>query len=152
MNPNPFIIETALIAHLSAEIPELAGVGSFAKYQSWLSVSDVPPLPCAVVMPDDSEVTDDGPEAFQVENQLWMISIFVGHSPDENDVDTTAIRAGALMAKINGALVGWRPEYQGSRLEGFKPMRYAGRAVPIYAPGFGEFPVLFETGLVLTGN
>lgn len=148
---NPFIIESALIAHLSAEIPEFAGVGSFAKYQSWVAVSDIPPLPSAVVMPDESEVTDDG-QGFQVESQLWLISIFVGHSPDENDVDTTAIRAGELMAKVNTALVNWRPEYQGSRLQGFKPMQYAGRGVPVYAPGVGEFPVLFETGLVLTGN
>ena len=150
-NPNPFIIETALIAHISSEIPEFAGVGSFARYQNWLSESDVPPLPCAVVMPVDSEVTDDGKE-FQIETQAWAVSVFVGHSPAPNDEDTTAVRAGTLIAKLNGALVGWRPTYQGSRLQGFKPMRYAGREVPVYAPGYGEFPVIFETGLVLTGN
>ena len=148
---NPFIIESALIEHISGEIAGLEDIGSLGKYQKKVANSDYPPIPSVWVMPDESEVTDDG-DGFQVESQLWIVSVLVDHSPSENDVDTTAMKAGAIMEELMSALVGWRPSYQGSRLQGFKPMKYKGRGTPIYAPGFGEFPVLFETGLVLAGN
>ena len=150
-NPNPMIIETALIEHLSAQIAELQDVGSFAKYQAQVDGQDYPPLPSIYVLPDESDVTD-GEHGYQIEEQMWIISIMVDHSPDSADEDTTAIKAGAIMAKVASALVGWRPELAGSRLQGFKPMKYVGKGTPIYAPGFGEFPVLYSTGLVLTGN
>lgn len=148
---NPFILETALIAHISGSIASLSDVGSFGKYQQRVAESDMPPLPSVYVMPDEATVTESG-DTFDVERQLWVVTILVDHSPDDSDVDTTAIKAGVIMEQLTAALVGWRPEYQGARLQGYKPMRYAGRETPIYAPGFGEFPVLFESGLVLTGS
>lgn len=150
-NVNPFIVETALIEHLLAEIAGIQDVGSFAKYQSQVAGQDYPPLPSIYVMPDESDVTDNG-DGFQVENQLWIVSVLVDHSPDSSDIDTTANKAGVIMADVMSALIGWRPSLGGSTIQGFKEMRYAGRGAPIYAPGFGEFPVLFTTGLVLTGN
>lgn len=150
-NQNPFVIETALIEHLTMQIPDLLDVGSFAKYEAQVAGQDYPPLPSVYIMPDESEVSDNGDD-FQVETQAWIISILVDHSPDILDVDTTATKAGVIMADVMSALIGWRPSLGGSTLQGFKTMRYAGRGTPIYAPGFGEFPVLFTTGLVLTGN
>lgn len=150
-NLNPYIIETALIMRISGSLASLQEVGSFGKYQARVADSDRPPLPAVYVMPDESNISDDG-QGFDVENQLWVVSVLVEHSPDTSDTDTTAIRAGEVMRELFDALIGWRPTLNGSTLKGFKPMKFAGRATPIYAPGFGEFPVLFETGLVLTGN
>jgi len=151
-NVNPFVVETALIEHLLAEIAGIQDVGSFAKYQAQVAGRKHPPLPSIYVMPDEAEITDPGCEGYQVETQYWIVSVLVDHSPDPSDVDTTANKAGVIVADVMSALIGWRPTLGGSRLDGFKPMVYVGRGAPIYAPGFGEFPVLFSTGLVLTGN
>lgn len=148
---NPMLVESALIAHISAEIAGLQDVGSFAKYQRQVADQDYPPLPSVYVMPDESQVTDEK-QGFQIEDQLWVVSILVDHTPHATDTDTTAIKAGVIMAELAELLIGWRPTYQGSRLAGYEPLQYMGRGTPVYAPGFGEFPVLYKTGMVLAGN
>jgi len=151
-NQNPMIVETALIEHLSNSIASVQAVGSLATYEWYVANEDMPPLPSLFVFPDDEAKVVDSGQGFDIESQTYVVSIIVSHVPSRDYTNTAAIAAGEIMAEVADSLIGWRPEYQGSRLPGFMPVHYDGRSSPNFNPGFAEFPVLYKTGMVLTGS
>lgn len=142
---NVFAAEQPIIDRIKAQVPTLAAsVFSLSQLEAFESV---PPVPAVVVRPMGSRVESapaDG--AFQTEVQVWELALLVGHQQTDATVaQTTTQQGGALIFELLRALVGWRPA------AGYMPMAYAGRAEPYYEPGYAEYPLSFETGLVITG-
>ncbi|MCU7845296.1 MAG: hypothetical protein KZQ93_15815 [Candidatus Thiodiazotropha sp. (ex Monitilora ramsayi)] len=112
-----------------------------------------PYIPGVFLMAAWSEVVDDPNGGdFQIEKEYWQTSVLVAYQQIKDQaepkqiVDTAAQRASAILKATAGALVGWRPA------KGYLTFAYRGRPDPIYQPGYGEFPALFETGLIITGT
>ena len=147
---NVFAAERPLIEQIRTLVPGLADVGSVSKLAGYQP--DQIPTPAVYVMPGESQVPGgaDDPEdgAVQIDRQTWEVVVVVAHQQDvlTDDTDTTAKRAGEILFQVMQALVGWRPA------QGFLPFAYRGRPAPDYSPGYAEFPALFQTGLVITGN
>lgn len=100
--------------------------------------------PAAFIMPGENEPFDrDDSGSVQAESQGWAVVICVAHYRDPTGLTTTAYTAGAYIAQVIQALIGWAPG------DGFMPFVLSGRSAPYYEPGYAEFPVLFETVQVL---
>lgn len=141
---NVFAAEQPIIDRITAQVTSLSFVGSISQLADFESI---PPVPAVLVRPMGSSVGDapnDG--GFQIETQTWEIVLMVGHQQGTTSAtETTVKQAGALIFQIAQALVGWRPA------TGYQSMAYRGQGEPYYEPGYAEFPLLFETGLVITG-
>lgn len=140
---NIFAPEKAIIERLTDGL-ELKTVKSMSFLVGYEETSKL--TPAAFIAPGPSTGLGDPDDGgFQQENQKWYVVLAVAHVSDSADDDTTSERAGEYIAEIIKNLVGWKPA------KGFKPLRYAGREETSYLPGHAEFPIVFETGLLLTG-
>ncbi|MGB5583693.1 MAG: hypothetical protein WBO93_08875 [Gammaproteobacteria bacterium] len=138
-----FAAEQPIIDRIQAQVTSLAFVGSISALEVF---ETVPPLPSVIVRPLGSAAEDDPHDgAFQIETQTWEITLLVGHEQGDTTDTTTVSQAGTLIYSIMQALVGFRPA------TGYMAMSYRGRSDPYYEPGYGEFPILFDTGLVIQG-
>lgn len=144
-----FEVEQPTIQRIKDLVLIPQGLKRVGTVSSLAGVQDLGPyLPGVFIMPDRSEVGELGDSATQAEKQLWQVVVCVAHSEDIDDegIDTTAQRAGAILRATAEALIGWRPA------KGYFKFAYRGRPEPYYEPGYGEFPALFETGFLITGS
>ncbi len=146
---NVFVIEPEIIERIKAQMPGVFGmVGSISTYAGYDEIKDK--LPALLVAPDSADALGDPNDGvFQTENQRWQLVLMLEHTQNDvpSDADTVTQAAGVLIYQIMQALVGWRPP-----TKGYKALAYRGRGEPYYEPGYGEFPLFFETGLIITGS
>jgi len=141
---NLFACGPALITRIAAQVPTLAHVSDVSGLEPF---ENGPPLPAVVIMPDSAEAQgnpDDGD--IQRESQRWQLVLMVDHHQSDAGDMSTVEQAGELLHQLLTGLIGWRPE------SGYSACRYAGRAEPYYEPGYAEFPVYIETGLLIAGG
>jgi len=141
---NVYACVPPIINRLMAEVPGLVFVGSFSELADF---ETIPPVPSIIVDPLGSVAPDDPHDgAFQMETQSWELILMVENlQTDGTVVKTTLDVAGELIHQIKQALVGWRPA------PGYQTMAYRKQPRPHLEPGYGEFPIVFETGLIITG-
>ena len=135
-------LEPQIIARLQAEVP---GFSTIASVTYLAGAQDIAPyLPAAFVIPGGAQYEAAGPNGGPVtETQFWEVVVYVRHVKDAADVATTSSLAGPLLEGVVDALHGWRFDRY------HHPMAIAERPDPVYYPGFGEFPLSFETRRVI---
>lgn len=145
---NPLIVEEDIIARLREKV-DLVPMENILSIQGLAGQKSTIPLPCIYVLPDDSffneDIDPDQGGAVQVERQNWWVSVHVSHIDDQTKQSATVL-AGEIMEQVYKALVGFRPR------KGFMPMAYRGRSETFLDPGFAQFPMRWETGMVLVGD
>lgn len=143
---NPYSNERKLIEHIRQNvtgIKECASVTKLSGYQ----MGQVPTDSIYVQYAGGRIEDIKGDENLQKEKQLWKLVLAVENLEDPQDeFNTAAFHAGQLLEQLQPLLVGWRPQ------NGFDPFMYRGLDEPYYEPGYAEFPALFETGYLITGN
>jgi len=138
-------LEPDIIARIKAEVPGLATVASVGFLAGAQDIA--PYIPAAFVIPGGAQYETAGADGGPVtETQHWEVVLYVKHVKDPADLATTSSLAGPLLEGIVGALHGWRFDRR------HHPMAIAARPDPVYYPGFGEFPLSFETRRVVTGT
>lgn len=142
---NVFAVEQLLISRIADNVPAFVEVGTVAKLSGYQF--DQIPLPACYVVPGKAEVVGEPHDGgVQIERQEWQVVICVPFIDDTTDETNTATKAaGELIYQVAQQVIGWRPA------QGFQPFAYRGRPEPYLESGYGEFPALFETGLVLAG-
>lgn len=144
MIENIYEPEELLINRISGLSLGLKSVGSVSHFAGYSET----PTPSVYVMPSEfktNDQIDDG--AVQVVKQYWIVAAIVAHSADDHAAvvfDSTAKKAGTILASIAKSINGWRPA------TGWLPFRFIECPEPIYDVGYGDFPALFETGFILT--
>lgn len=146
VHTNIYAPEEPLIDRISGLGLALAEVGSVSHFAGYAET----PTPSVYVMPSEYKSpyeVHDGET--QVVKQHWIVAAIVAHTADDPDAvgfTSTAKTAGEILAPIAQSLVGWRPA------TGWQPFQLIECPEPIYDSGYGDFPVLFETGFVLMSN
>lgn len=107
------------------------------------------PVDSVYMIKGDTRIVDiDGDENLQREFQQWVFVITAKHldDPDTDEFDCAEEIADAHLDQLQRLLVGWRPA------KGFDGFLYRGMREPYYESGYAEFPALFETGRLITGD
>ena len=142
------IVEEDIVERLRQKVT-LVPMANIMTIQGLAGQQGKMPLPCIYVLPDDSffneDVDPDQGGSVQVERQNWWVSIHVQHINDLTK-PSASVLAGSIMEQVYGALVGFRPR------KGFMPMAYRGRSETFLDPGVAQFPMRWETGMVLVGD
>jgi hypothetical protein len=139
---NLLAAEPLIIARLKAQAPALKTVGSASLLAGAQDVA--PYCPAAFVMPGAGDYGERHNQArIQAETQHWEVVVCVAHIRDPDDEDTTALAAGALLRDIVVALIGWKPSTD------FRALTLVERPAPFYDVGYAEFPLIFETRLLV---
>lgn len=138
------------VEHLRANTTGLSEVSTVKKLAGYKSTSNVP-LDSVYVFPGESDVVDhEGDENIQSEIEIYKTVICVAHidDPSESEFDTADEKAGVILRQLQPILIGWRPA------AGYKAVKYVGREEPYYDSdnGYAEFPALWKTGFLMTGN
>ncbi|MCB1723205.1 MAG: hypothetical protein KDJ39_05875 [Gammaproteobacteria bacterium] len=138
-----------IVEHIRMNAIGLTEVSTSKRLAGYRSTQDVP-LNSVYVFPGSSEILDhDGDDNIQSEFEIYKTIICVSHlnDPDDSDWDTADEKAGVILRQLQPMLVGWKPA------DGYKPMKYAGREEPYFDDnGYAEFPALWKTGFLITGN
>jgi len=148
-----FDAEEATLVRLRTELlagspPPKITIGSVADLSGSTDLATL--CPGVFLRPSDTTVTDVAGEDLDAaaETQKWSVVVVVKCMPNLQKLDGSCqALAGALLAQVKDALMGWSPFAAGAG-SGAK-FAYAGRPKPEFFVGYAEFPIDFElTALV----
>lgn len=138
-----------IVEHIRANATGITEVSTSKTLAGYKTNQDVP-LGSVYVFPGASKVRDhEGDDNLQTEVEIYKTAICVSHldDPDESEWWTADEQAGVILRQLQTLLVGWRPA------PGYHSIKYVGREEPFYDEyGYAEFPALWETGFLITGN
>lgn len=139
---NLYSLEPEMIKHIRQQVPDLKTVASFSVLAG--ASDPLEQFPACYVLPLTTEDFNEGRRDDQTLARLesyqhWQVLICVGNVIDPDDFDTTAKTAGARMAEVRAALLGWVvPTELGGMLH---PQ---GISEPLHLRDFTQFPMFFR--------
>jgi len=138
-----------IIERLKTKVPALASVkaGSAIIGAQVNDLATILSMPAAVVYPD-APTYGEGPYdgAVQTEVQPWWVTVVVESVTDPRPDQSTDDTANEAVTGVIRALLGWRPSSH------HQSLRLVAREQPEYATDWTQYPLLFETAVILQGD
>jgi hypothetical protein len=148
LTDNFLTLEALLVARLKANFDGSAKVLTAADLKGAATLGQF--APAVFVMYDGYRLPGEGGSAnqggAQMLDQLWTIVVVVRNVADPLNNQGVRNDAGALLATLFAALLGWKPG------PAFRPLRAANPPRPSSADGVGYFPSSFSTRVTLQGS
>lgn len=138
-----FAVETPLIQRLVTELPGLRVVRGIREAKE--IPNQTPLSPAVYVVPQGHDLVVATPDA-QAIDQHWLVVTVVRTWRDNQTSAAERTEVGTLLGQICGALMGWQP------LPGCGPMTMAQSKPASFCNGYGSFPLLFTTRIILSGS
>lgn len=146
MSINLLDAEALLITRLKAQLTGIQTVASAASVAGAQPEDLTPLLPAFFTQPGAGEaVSDAGNGLAAQQEETWIVVGVFKLLPDQT-LAATYDTAGDWLGKAAQALAGWAPSAS------YRPMKYAGRDEPDYAPGYVEFPLRFTVRRMFSGT
>jgi len=139
-------VEAALIAHIGDTVGSLKKVLGAADLAGVQERQQVTPAVHVIYQGDDVPTGQHDRGYFgspQVVHQRWLVAVAVRNVRGIREGTAMREEAGPILAQVITALEAWQPPAP------WRPMKRAPSPPPWYSNGFGYFPLLFTTEVVL---